>query len=99
MTATGLENEIAFSRIKILLLTIGSFAFVGAGLWFLSKTPEEIAAVGDRYPPVYVYVVGWLAVGFFGLCGVGAILKFFDRRPGVRFTPEGITANSMYFSA
>jgi hypothetical protein len=85
---------IPLSTVKIVLLLLGSIAFVAVGLWLWSHA-EEI-----RYRhPLYIRAAAGAAVGFFGLCGIFGLFKLFDYAPGLIVDDEGIIDNSSGISA
>jgi hypothetical protein len=85
---------IPLSKIKILLILLGSIAFVAGGLWLWFHAGEI------RYRnPIYVKAVAGAAVGFFGLCGVFGLFKLFDSAPGLIVDEEGIIDNSSALAA
>jgi hypothetical protein len=99
MTATD-ERNVELSRIKIVLLIVGAMAFVvlGAGLYLLDDA--IIRTWSYRYNnPVFVHRSGQLAVVFFGLCTIAGIRKFFDTKPGLVFSKEGLLDNASSVSA
>lgn len=90
---TSVESvEVQLSKLKIILIATGSFAFVLLCLWLLG-----LDAGGDvprRFNPAVVKAVSIAGIGFFGLCGIWATAKVFDNRPGLILDPSGITDNS-----
>lgn len=83
---------IPLSKGKIFLTLLGSLAFVALGIWFLGTKDPELSS------PV-VKVVGGVAVLFFGACGLFALTKLFDFRPGLVIDAEGIIDNSSAVAA
>jgi len=84
-----MDDFVAYpSRPRIALLALGSVAFVAAGLWMggvFGPPPSS-----SRYPPEFVFVIGWTSVVFFGLCGVLWVKRLFDGREQLRIGPAGI---------
>ena len=84
-----MDDFVAYpSRPRIALLALGSVAFVAGGLWMggvFGAPPSS-----SRYPPQVVFAIGWLAVAFFGLCGVIWVKRLFDGREQLRIGPAGI---------
>jgi hypothetical protein len=77
------------SKLKIALACVGSAVFVAAGLlmWtFADRAPLHRA--------LYLKAAAGACVGFFGLCGVFALLKLFDTAPGLIVDAEGIVDRS-----
>ena len=89
---------IELSRTKLVLLILGSCAFVAAGAWLLSFDASEIRS-GRSFnfffrEPWVVYGVGLAAILFFGLCGLYAFVKLFDKKPGLILNSAGIVDNA-----
>lgn len=76
------------SRWRIMLLLLGSAAFVVAGLWMGGVLGDPPAS--RRYSALAVSIVGWFSVVFFGLCGAAAIKGLFDTKEQLRIGPAGI---------
>lgn len=92
------ETIIELSRTKLVLTILGSCAFVAAGAWLLSFDAAEIRS-GRAFPfflsdPWVVYGVGAAGILFFGACGLYALAKMFDRKPGLIFNSAGIVDNA-----
>lgn len=94
MHGTDDRIVIASSKVKLVLLTVGAFLFVAAGIWLF-----DIADTQRRYASIYVKGVSVLAIGFFGLCGLYGLLKLFDGAPGLVLDREGIIDNSSGIAA
>jgi hypothetical protein len=86
-----MDDFVAYpSRSRIALLALGAVAFVAAGLWMggvFGPPPSS-----SRYPPEFVFAIGWLSVVFFGLCGVMWVKRLFDGREQLRIGSAGIRA-------
>ena len=92
------ETMIELSRTKLLLLTLGSCAFVAAGAWLLSLDAAEVRA-GRSFrlffnDPTFAYGAGLASILFFGACGVYGIVKMFDRKPGLVLNSDGVVDNA-----
>ena len=92
------ETVIELSRTKLVLSILGSCAFVAAGAWLLSFDASKIRS-GRSFnfffrEPWVVYGVGLAAILFFGLCGLYAFVKLFDKRPGLILNSSGIVDNA-----
>ena len=88
------EIIIPLSKTKILLLFIVAIAFVIFGIWFLND-PEKFA--NSSYRPrssEFIQIIGIVAVIFFGICGIFAFKKLFDKKNGLVINDNGITDNS-----
>ncbi|AEJ20915.1 STM3941 family protein [Gracilinema caldarium] len=77
------ETVIELSKKKVVLLTIGASIFVALGIWLLQLQ----------------FIVGILAIGFFGLCLVFSVIKLFDKKPGLILNGKGLIDNSSVVSA
>lgn len=77
------------SRTKLALVLVAALAFVvlGVALWL-------VADVQERYPPLVVRGTGALVSVFFGLAALYAVIKLFDRSPGLVLDREGIIDDS-----
>lgn len=88
------EIKIPLSKHKISLLFLGALLFVIFGIWFLYN-PETFA--DSIYRPrssEFIQIVGIIAVVFFGICGIFAFKKLFDKKDGLIINKSGITDNS-----
>ncbi len=87
------ENiEIPLSKLKILILLVGSVIFVVLGVLF-SYSPETFITSRFSNPEV-IRIVGIIAVLFFGLTTIFLIRKLFDSKAGLIFDQNGIIDNS-----
>ncbi len=97
------EKIIYLSKTKIILLIVGSIAFVCAAIYMISLDDAQILA--SRYNrrffnnPFLVHSIGWAGAVFFSLCAAVGIKKFFDKKPGLIFSSSGMTDNSSGLSA
>ena len=69
------------SRWRYALLTLGGLVFVAIGVWM-------IVADGK-------WGLGLLEIAFFGLCAAVGAWQFFDSRPRLRISNEGITDRTL----
>ena len=88
------EVAIPLSQRKIILLLLGSIAFVLGSVWMWS-----IADTQSHYRPLYVRGVAVAGAIFFGCCMIYGSIKLFDSRPGLIIDREGIFDNSSAVSA
>ena len=92
------ETIIELSRKKLVLLILGSLAFVVAGVWLLSLDAAGIrSGRGFRFffnDPTVVYVAGLASILFFGGCGVYGVRKMFDKKPGLVLNSSGVVDNA-----
>lgn len=93
------EKVIELSKTKLLLLIFGSLAFIGIGAWMVLPDSGQIEPQRSFNDPLFVHGIGWVAIVFFGWCGVIGIRKFFDKKPSLVFSSVGITDNSSGVSA
>lgn len=84
--------EIPLSKKKILLLTIGSFAFVFFGVIFIIY-PEKFITYLIRSEE-FVRIAGIASVVFFGATGIYGIFKMQDNKVGLTISKEGIIDNT-----
>ena len=82
------------SKGRIVLLIIGSFAFVAlsAGLLLFSDQVPRMNSIFNK-------IVVAAGIPFFGLCGVFGVRKLFDDKPGLVIDSEGIVDNSSAVAA
>jgi len=92
------ELVIELSKNKIVLLIVGSCAFVALGVW-LSVDAESIVPESPIKDPLFVRGAGLAGIIFFGFCGVYGIKKLFDKRPGLVLNSSGIIDNSSAIAA
>jgi hypothetical protein len=93
------ENIIELSKKKILLLILGSCAFVVLGAWLLSLDEATIQSQRRFDNPLLIHGAGLVSIVFFGACGVFGIKKLFDKKAGLIFNSSGIVDNSSGVSA
>lgn len=98
--ANNLQNaatvEIPLSKNKLVLMLVGSVAFVAAGVWFV--THPDIRLFGNKTNPALAYIIGIAAIAFFGFCAWCLAPKLFDNKPGLVVSAEGITDNCSGFT-
>lgn len=97
MTTTE-QYVIMLSRKKIVLLLLGAAAFVAVSAWMFTLDDATIRREMRR-SPVFVRGVGVVGMAFFGLCGVFAVKKLFDKKPGLVLNSSGIIDNSSAVAA
>ena len=90
---------IKLSRKKLVLLLLISLAFIAAAWWMLTFDDEAIREVRTLSNPVIFRAVG-IAALIFGVVGLAiTVRKFFDSRPGLVLSAEGLHDNSSGVSA
>ncbi len=92
MTNTTGQIEIPLSKKKLILMLIGSIAFVAAGLWFVINPPTINHPLFGN--PTLIFVTGIASILFFGLCAVYITRKLPDNKPGLIIDNIGLTDNS-----
>lgn len=80
---------IPLSRSKLVLVMIGAIAFVAVSAWMWVAASQQTDASSQLIQ--VLAVVGGL---FFGACALYAVVKCFDRRPGLILDPQGIVDHS-----
>lgn len=93
------EKIIELSKTKLWLLILGSFVFIGIGLWMVFLDASQIEAQRRFNDPLFIRIIGWIGIVFFGWCGAIGVRKLFDKKPGLIFSREGIIDNSSGVSA
>lgn len=81
------KEHIPISRWKVLLLTLGSLAFVLIGSYF-----TEFYFIRNGF--WFQIFMGILGIIFFGIAFLFGLTKLFDRRSGLILTDEGFLDNS-----
>lgn len=84
-------TEIKRSKTKTLKTVILCGLFVTAGIFIINASAEHAQPKAS-----FMVAAGVLGILFFGLAGIFALSKVFDRRAGVIFTPEGFIDHSGY---
>ncbi len=76
------------SKLRIALLILGSAVFVALGFWMIGTfgPPPE----SQRYGPAFIKIIGWVAIIFFGFCGLAIAKMLFDSDEQVRINALGI---------
>ena len=92
-------KAIKLSKGKIVLLILGSCAFLVLGGFFLILDDATIQSQPRTNSPLLVHTVGFIAVVFSGATGVFGVKKLFDNRPGLILNSSGIIDNSSGVSA
>ena len=95
------ELVIEYSKNKMIFVIVGTCAFVAAGAWMLSLDDDYIRASHNPFlrDPLFLHAVAIVAIVFFGLCGIFAVKKLFDKKPGLVLNSAGIIDNTSAFSA
>jgi hypothetical protein len=86
--------EIPLSKKKIVLLLLGSIAFVAGGIW-IATNPEKFTPNIFRITnPEIIRIGGIVGILFFSATGIYGIKKLFDKKVGLIIDSDGITDNS-----
>ena len=93
------ETVIELSKVKAILIILGSVAFVAMGSWILSLDASTIEGSGRYGSPTLTYGFAIAAIVFFGLGAAVGSRKLFDKTPGLILNREGFTDNSSGVSA
>lgn len=72
-------------------MVLGAFGFVALFIWIWFITDWESESELDLLADRIIAVVG---AGVFGLCGIYALTKLFDTKPGLIIDEQGIVDNS-----
>ncbi len=82
---TNATLEITAAPFKLIMLVLGALAFVVAG-YFMTLATEDT----QRHSAALVRLIGYAAVGFFGLCGFIGIWRLLTQRgPVITLSPMG----------
>jgi hypothetical protein len=89
--------EIPLSKSKIIMMIIGTSAFVAIGLWFVIAPPQ----IKNSYwgHPARIAITGYASILFFGLCAAFFIRKLPESKPGLIIDSTGLLDNSGALSA
>jgi hypothetical protein len=90
MTNDANAIEIPLSKKKLLLMLAGSLAFVAIGFWFAIAPPD----LHNRYSPERLFLLGILAIVFFGFTAFVAMRKLRDQQPGLTIHDRGLHDNT-----
>jgi hypothetical protein len=93
------ETIIELSKKKIVLLILGACAFVALGVWLFSLDDSFIQSQRRFNNPTFIHGIGILSIVFFGLCGITALKKLFNKKPGLVLNNIGVLDNSSGVSA
>ena len=88
------ETTIELGKTKILMLLLGASAFVAAGIWMFSLSDASIQSHSRFSDPMLVRGLGLVSIVFFGICGLYAVKKLFDKKPALIFNNSGIVDNA-----
>jgi hypothetical protein len=88
------ETIIELSKRKIGPLLLGAAAFVAVGIWMFFLDDASIQSRRGMNDPTYVHGLGLVSIVFFGIFGLYALKKLFDKRPALIFNNSGIVDNA-----
>jgi hypothetical protein len=95
------ERVIELSKARLVLLIAASLFMAALGLWFFTASVggSLVGALG-RFGRIWmIHSLGAVAFLFFAACAVYAIIKVFNRKPGLVLGPTGIVDNSSAVAA
>jgi hypothetical protein len=84
---------IELSKTKVVLMIVGSFAFVAVGTFFLLNA-ESVAKDLPIDDPWFTRGVGMASIVLFSLTGILGLRKLSDKKPGLVLNSSGIIDNS-----
>jgi len=97
------EAVIELSKAKMALILLASCVLVALGAWLLTHDAAVIRTNRSfRFffnEPAFAYGLGLLSILFFGFCGVVAVRKMFDKKPGLVLNSSGVFDNASGASA
>lgn len=88
--------EIPLSKLKLILMLLGSALFVIGGILFIIN-PTRFESFIVRSPTI-IFVSGCLSILFFGLLSYFILKKIKDKKPGLIISDLGLTDNSTALS-
>jgi hypothetical protein len=84
--------QIPLNKSKIVLMLVGSLAFVAIGTWFIISPPQlHNPVLGNR---IFLIIIGAISILFFGICAVFFLHKLQDPKPGLIIDENGLMDNS-----
>lgn len=86
------QIEIQLSKTKLILMLIGSIAFVAVGLWFIVSPPTISNPFFGN--PTRLLIIGVAATITFGFMGFYIARKIPDNKPGLIINNVGLIDNS-----
>lgn len=75
---------------KLIGLAFGALVFVALGVLFI------VLGQSEEEPPIMVIIIGYISVGFFGLCLVYCLYRLVNKKPSIIINQNGIMDNSSY---
>jgi hypothetical protein len=83
---THQTREIAAAPLKLILMVLGALAFVVGGCFMSLATVDT-----PKYSAAVVRLLGYVAIIFFGLCGLIGVWRLLTQRgPVITVSPEGL---------
>jgi hypothetical protein len=83
---TSKTLEIGAAPLKLSLIVLGGLAFVVGG-YFMTMATEDTA----RYSASLIRLIGYVAMGFFGLCALLGLWRLLTQRgPVITLSPQGL---------
>ena len=92
MNKSGRQIVIPLSKLKIIIMLLGSVMFVVLGIWFVFYPPS--IENSHWLTPFKMKLAGYASMIFFGTCAVFIIRKLPSNKPGLIIDDAGLTDNS-----
>ncbi|MVN22385.1 STM3941 family protein [Mucilaginibacter arboris] len=89
--------EFPLSKFKLTLILLGALCFVGTGIWLVSKALKAVPTFPINR--MFLLMIGFASILFFGICTVAILLKLFQKIPGIIIDANGITDHSSGISS
>ncbi|WP_294215788.1 STM3941 family protein [uncultured Chryseobacterium sp.] len=89
-------SEIKSSKTKLLLMMLGSLAFITLGLFFVGNPDNFISAIFKN--TIIISIIGFISIIFFSICLIFIIRYFFFKKINLIINEKGIIDNSSYTS-
>jgi len=81
--------EIPNSKLKVLLLLLGSLGFIALGIWVISH-PEMLQSSYRPRPKLEIVLIGYLTTIFSGIGVIGCAYTLISNKPGFVIDDDGI---------
>lgn len=75
---------------KLFGLTFASMVFVAVGILLI------VVGQWEEETPIIMIIIGFISVGFFGLCLIYCLYRLMNKRPSIIINGDGIMDNSSY---
>lgn len=92
MSKSNEQIVVPLSKLKLVLIFIGSLFFVAIGLWFVISTSiNSNNFMDDQF---VLLIIGIVSILFFGIVFIFIARKLFDNKPGLVINSMGLVDNS-----